>query len=60
MFLETNGIIISTSPEEHKIKFRLVSLIGDNLGVHNVLGFARSFSLNFSCRFCLIKKKSIE
>ena len=59
-FLEINGITISTSSRKRKMKFRFVSLIGVNLAVHNVLEFAGSFSSNFSCRFCLIKKNQLS
>jgi len=35
-----------------KIYFSLGLNVGDNLGVNSVLGFFRSFSATFFCRFC--------
>ena len=32
--------------------FKLGLIIGDNLGLHSMLGFVESFQANFICRFC--------
>lgn len=32
-------------------------ILGDNLGLHSILGFTESFNANFSCRFCLANKE---
>lgn len=39
-----------------KLKFRFVGLIGDNLGLHQVLGYVQSFSANYHCRLCRASK----
>jgi len=31
-------------------------ILGDNLGLHSILGFSESFMANFSCRFCKSNK----
>lgn len=49
-YLSTEGIIIE--PNKTKLKFQLILLQGDNLGLHILLGFAQSFNSNFFCRFC--------
>ena len=35
-----------------EIKIKMCQSTGDNLGVHQVLGFNESFSSNYPCRFC--------
>lgn len=35
----------------------LVLVVGDNLEVNTILGFARLFSPNYFCRFCISDKK---
>ncbi|KAI8115914.1 hypothetical protein FF38_00467 [Lucilia cuprina] len=35
-------------------------ILGDNLGLNVTLNFAKSFSANHLCRFCLIKKEKIN
>lgn len=42
------------------IYFSLVLLLGDNLGVHSVLGFSECFRCNYPCRFCLIHRNEIN
>lgn len=34
------------------VKVRLAQLVGDNLGLHTVLGFSEGFTANFPCRRC--------
>lgn len=42
------------------IKFQFIGFIGDNLGLHQVLGFTESFSANFHCRFCRANKSQTK
>ncbi|XP_055902990.1 uncharacterized protein LOC129939135 [Eupeodes corollae] len=56
IFLEKNGIEISTSQGIKKVYFVLGLLIGDNLGLNAMLGFS-SCSSNYFCRFCKLSKK---
>lgn len=45
---------------DFKVKFVLGLIVGDNLGINSVLGFSRSFSANYFCRFCLCDKKNSQ
>ena len=51
-FLENEGILVSGE----LVKFKFIGFAGDNLGLHSLLGITESFSAEFSCRFCKIKK----
>ncbi|PIK52380.1 hypothetical protein BSL78_10692 [Apostichopus japonicus] len=42
------------------VKPKLFQVIGDNLGLHNMLGFAGSFSANYYCRFCKVHRMRAE
>lgn len=55
-FLKSTGIIINLKNSTHKIHFRLALIIGDNLGIHSILGFTESFAANYPCRFCLTER----
>ncbi|XP_044013988.1 uncharacterized protein LOC122856376 [Aphidius gifuensis] len=55
-FLEENGIVIDLPTGQHKLYFRLALVLGDNLGMHSLLGFTESFNQIKFCRFCLIDK----
>ncbi|XP_018376743.1 PREDICTED: uncharacterized protein LOC108769975 [Trachymyrmex cornetzi] len=59
-FLEQKGISISTSSGLVDVYFSLAGVIGDNLAVHTILGFMKSFSANFPCRVCLINNSEIN
>lgn len=54
--LEEKGITININGSIERIYFKLSLIIGDNLGMHTLLGLTESFSSNFRCRFCKIKK----
>ncbi|XP_053597917.1 uncharacterized protein LOC103578086 isoform X2 [Microplitis demolitor] len=54
--LEKVGIQISINNKELNVKFIMVTMSGDNLGLHSVLGFFESFNATNFCRFCLINK----
>lgn len=55
-YLQTNGIEI----KKNCYKFKLVGLIGDNLGQHQVLGFSGSFAANYPCRVCRATKQECK
>ena len=48
--LETNGIEINGQ----RIYFCLSMILGDNLGMHELLGFTRGFNSNHPCRICKV------
>lgn len=59
-FLETNGIEINVENKTHKIYFKLILILGDNLGLHSLLGFIESLNAKKFCRFCRLSKSEIS
>lgn len=57
--LKVAGIEISVGIKSYNLYFKLCLIIGDNLGVHTMLGLAESFSSNFPCRFGKLNKPDI-
>lgn len=51
------GIVFDLPDFKGTIYFELSLILGDNLGLHSVLGFVESFSCNFPCRTCKVEKK---
>lgn len=51
-YLETVGIGITVNNKEHTIFFMVGLIIGDNLGMHSILGLTESFVATYPCRFC--------
>jgi hypothetical protein len=56
IYLETTGILISTNKGDVRVFFVLGLILGDNLGLHSILGFVEGFTANFPCRFCIVNK----
>ncbi|XP_052128324.1 uncharacterized protein LOC127750511 [Frankliniella occidentalis] len=54
--LEENGIIVETPDGPKKVFFVSSLLLGDNMGLNSVGGFAESFSAGYYCRFCKTHK----
>jgi hypothetical protein len=59
-YLEEIGIDLETSGGNFKVYFILGMIIGDNLGLNTVLGFAKSFSSNYYCRICKAHKNIMQ
>ena len=55
-FLEKTGIQLTLPKRKVQVFFKLGLIIGDNLGIHGLLGFVESFKGNFACRFCKMDK----
>ncbi|EZA46632.1 hypothetical protein X777_04173 [Ooceraea biroi] len=55
--LSINGIIIKIDKEQ-KVLFRLMFIVGDNLGLNTILGFSKGFNSQYYCRVCKITKKN--
>lgn len=54
--LEANGLDLQIESTCVKVHFVLVGILGDNLGMNMLMGFAPSFSSIYYCRFCKINK----
>lgn len=59
-FLESRGIAVDLPEGKKNIFFKLVLIIGDNLGLHSLLGFAEGFNANYFCRFCKTVRENIQ
>ncbi|KAB0794561.1 hypothetical protein PPYR_10383 [Photinus pyralis] len=58
--LEANGITISTESGIDHVYFSVICIIGDNLGLHTILGCVESFSAASYCRFCTTIRTDAE
>jgi hypothetical protein len=56
-FLETNRIDVKINNEVHHIYFSVELILGDNLGLHSILGFSESFVAKYPCRICRCSKQ---
>lgn len=52
-FLNEYGIEIDIACQKKKIYFEVVQFVGDNLGLHSILGLTESFKANVFCHHCL-------
>ena len=50
--LSTVGIEVDDGCIKRNIKFQLILVLGDNLGLNEIFGFVQSFSCNYFCRVC--------
>ncbi|KAL7292930.1 hypothetical protein TKK_0013383 [Trichogramma kaykai] len=53
-FLATHGIQINVQGRNYNVKFRLVLIVGDNLGLNQILGFVDCFNSDYFCRICKV------
>lgn len=56
-YLEEHGISITINNKTDQVYFVLALILGDNLGLSQILGFVDSFNANIFCRFCLTEKQ---
>ncbi|XP_047998826.1 uncharacterized protein LOC125236159 isoform X1 [Leguminivora glycinivorella] len=59
-FLENCGIDILSNNEKLKVKFYLIALSGDNLGLNSIMGYMESFSASNYCRICTMNKQECQ
>lgn len=59
-YLSRIGITLDIPEFQGVIKFKLGAIVGDNLGLHSILGFVESFKANYPCRICKAKKDQIQ
>ena len=50
--LQTEGIIIRHDGIETRVKFQIIFILGDNLGLNGIFGFVECFKAKFYCRIC--------
>jgi len=58
--LQQQGIEINYNGQTSRFYFSLELILGDNLGLHSILGFSESFHANYFCRFCLTHQNDIK
>ncbi len=58
--LEKDGLKIQTNKGHFEVYFVLGLVLGDNLGLNSILGFTKSFSARFFCRFCKCSKEQSQ
>lgn len=56
-FLQSQGIDVNVNGLKHLVKFRLVLILGDNLGLNGIFGLVESFRANYSCRLCKVSSE---
>lgn len=65
-FLSREGICTVTPDGfDGVVKFELGAILGENLGLHSILGFVESFRANYACKICrspkeLLSKQTVE
>lgn len=59
-YLRTVGITFDIPNFNGTVYFELALILGDNLGIHSMIGFNESFSANYPCRICRIRKEDMK
>jgi hypothetical protein len=54
--LYNDGIILQNNSQYKKVKVIMCFILGDNLGLNQLLGLVESFSASHYCRFCVLNK----
>lgn len=55
--ISEHGIEILDGSTKHTIYLKLVLVLGDNLGLNDILGFVTSFNSNCYCRVCILNRE---
>lgn len=50
--LETHGLRVETEAFNGEVRAGIFQVVGDNLGIHSLFGFAEGFTANYPCRKC--------
>lgn len=58
--LQQTGIEVTIKGKIQKVYFDLFNFSGDNLELHNVLGFNECFNSTYSCRLCYMTKRECQ
>jgi len=59
-YLSRVGISLDIPEFRGVIKFKLGAILGDNLGLHSILGFVESFNAKYPCRICRANKEQVK
>lgn len=51
-FLQKYSIFVNDGNTKHVVKFQLITVLGDNAGLNEILGFVKSFKRDYFCRVC--------
>jgi len=57
--LQSEGIVVKTDKGSRRVRFCLGCILGDNLGVSEILGFMGA-SANYYCRMCKARKQQCQ
>lgn len=55
--LEKEGIFLEAGNFKGVVKFSVVQVLGDNLGINAILGYTESFSGNYVCRWSKVHRE---
>lgn len=58
--LEKDGITLNVNKTKTHVYFVLGLILGDNLGMHEILGLSKSFVCNYACRFCKANRARLQ
>lgn len=58
--LEETGLLLTINGQPIVVYVVPILILGDNLGVHSILGLCESFIANFFCRFCVSNNTETE
>lgn len=58
--LSSRGILVKSKHFNGVLKFHVVALSGDNLGLNSMLGFVESFNSSHYCRMCRSSKIEVQ
>ena len=59
-FLFKHGIYVMAGDVKYHVRFIMVQILGDNLGLNSLLGYTESFSANHYCRVCRVHKNDVS
>lgn len=56
-FLRSTGIYIKVGEIVRLVKFQVILILGDNLGLNSIFGMVESFKANHCCRICKVRSE---
>ena len=56
-YLQREGILITVDGVLRRVKFQLLLVLGDNLGLNSIFGLVESFNANYFCRICKVSSE---